>query len=236
MTEIATDQYEIYVDGSFEHNTVGYGVVILKNSQFHAALFGIAKTSPEHRQVGGEISAVAEALRWCDEHKVPAVTIYYDYEGLEAWATGHWRAEKELTQKYAEFVRKSGVQIAWRKVTSHADNPWNEKADQLARQAIELRLMTQLTTTDASESEQDALLREAETLARAFADYLTAQGISAAFTGVFNDMYARVAALNGYFDLYNTRKKRLSPYIHNVSAEDKERLQAAWLAFLSSRR
>jgi ribonuclease HI len=236
MTETATDQYEIYVDGSFEHGTVSYGVIILKNSQFQAALFGIAKTDPEHRQVGGEITAVAEALRWCQKHSVSAVTIYYDYEGLEAWVTGRWRAEQPLTQKYAEFVRNSGVRITWQKVTSHTGDLWNEKADQLAKQAIALRLITQSTATDAPASEQDALLREAETLARAFADYLTAQGISAAFAGIFNDMYARVTALNGYFDLYNTRKKRLSPRIHNASAEDKEQLQAAWRAFLSSRR
>jgi ribonuclease HI len=236
MTEATTDQYEIYVDGSFEHGTASYGVVILKNSQFQAALFGIATTDPEHRQVGGEISAVAEALCWCDRHKVPAVTIYHDYEGLEAWATGRWRAEKEITQEYAKLVRKSGVQITWRKVTSHAGTLWNEKADQLAKQAIELRLITQSTTTGAPASEQDALLREAEMLARAFASYLTAQGIPAAFTGVFNDMYARVTALNGYFDLYNTRKRRLSPYIHNVSAEGEEQLRATWRAFLSSQR
>jgi viroplasmin and RNaseH domain-containing protein len=231
MTETGTDQYAIYVDGSFEHGTVSYGVVILKNSQFHTALFGIAKTELEHRQVGGEITAVAEALRWCQKHSVSAVPIYYDYEGLEAWATGRWHTEQPLTQKYAEFVRKSGVQIAWQKVTSHTGNLWNEKADQLAKQAIALRLTTQAV---APVSEQDALLHEAETLARAFADYLTAQGISAAFAGVFNDMYARVTALNGYFDLYNTRKKHLSPRIHNVKAEDRERLQAAWRAFRSS--
>lgn len=234
MTEAAADRYEIYVDGSFEHNIVSYGVIILKNEQFHAALCGIAKTDVEHRQVGGEITAVAEALRWCQKHNVQAVTIYHDYEGLEAWAKGRWNAEQELTQKYAKFVRDSGVQIAWQKVTSHTGDLWNEKADQLARQATALRLITQ--PADMRTTEQNALLSEAETLARAFADYLTAQGISATFGGLFNDMFARVAVLGGHFDLYNTRRKRLKPHISNVSPEDKRRLEAAWDKFRSSQR
>jgi ribonuclease HI len=221
-------EYEIYVDGAFESDLVAYGVVILKSGQFHAALYGIAKTDTEHRQVGGEITAVAEALRWCKTHNVTAITLYYDYEGLEAWATGRYRTKVPLTQAYAEFVRESGVQITWRKVASHTGVRWNEKADQLAAQAIALR---RETATDTVQIAPNALMEEAERLAKAFTDYLARQGIQAEFKGLFSGMYARVAALGGFFDLYNTPKKRLSPHIHRVRAEDQENLQAAWEAF-----
>ncbi|MCS6870341.1 MAG: reverse transcriptase-like protein [Anaerolineae bacterium] len=223
-----TTEYEIYVDGTFRSNLVGYGVVILKSGHFHAALFGIAKTDAEHRQIGGEITAVAEALRWCQKHQVKAVTIYYDYEGLEAWVTGRFETGQPLTQRYAEFVRSSGVRITWHKVTSHTGVKWNEKADQLASQAIALR---RESTTEPVPSAQDSLLSEAERVARAFADFLGTQSIQAEFVGTFNGTYARVAALSGFFDLYNTPKKRLSPYIHKVNHENKARLQTAWQAF-----
>lgn len=221
-------EYEIYVDGAFESDLVGYGVVILKSGQFHAALYGIAKTDIEHRQVGGEITAVAEALRWCQTHHVTAITLYYDYESLEAWATGRYRAQIPLTQAYAKFVRDSGVQITWQKVASHTGVRWNEQADQLAAQAIALR---RGSATGTVQSAPNALMEEAERLAKAFTDYLARQGIQAEFKGLFNGMYARVAALGGFFDLYNTPKKRLSPRIHRMHPEDKESLQAAWKTF-----
>ncbi|MFN7209381.1 MAG: RNase H family protein [Aggregatilineales bacterium] len=230
-----TTEYAIYVDGAFESDLVSYGVVILKDGQFKAALYGIAKTEIEHRQVGGEITAVVEALRWCKTHNVQSVTIYHDYEGLEAWATGRWRAQKPLTQAYARFVRESGVDIAWHKVTGHTGVRWNEQADQLATQAIALRRETSGEPPLSADSPQAALLSEAERLARAFAEHLIGQGIQAEFKGLLNGMYARVAVLGGFFDLYNTAKKRLSPRIHNVSPENKARLEAAWRAFTSGR-
>lgn len=95
---------EIYVDGSFEHGNVGYGVVILRDGQVIQELSGQADTDVAHRQVGGEITAVMRALDWCVANQVAQVTIYYDYNALEAWATGKWMANLPLTQQYARFV------------------------------------------------------------------------------------------------------------------------------------
>lgn len=45
-------------------------------------------------------------------------------------------------------------------------------------------------------------------------------------------MYARIAALGGLFDLYNTARKPFNPYLHSFKrAADKARLEAAWEAF-----
>ncbi len=228
-------EYAAYVDGSFQASTPAYGVVIMKNGCFHAALCGIAKTSAEYHQIGGEITAVAEVLRWCKTHNVRAVTIFYDYEGLEAWVTGRWQAKKDLSQAYLKFVNDSGINITWRKVESHTGVTWNEKADELARQAIELYRAVVPASTPSADAAGDALVREAEQTARAFAEYLTARGIQAEFKGLFNEMYARISVLGGYFDLYNTRKKRLSPKIQRVSPEGEAQLEAAWQAFSASR-
>ncbi|MFQ3534339.1 MAG: RNase H family protein [Aggregatilineales bacterium] len=228
-------EYAAYVDGSFQTDIPAYGVVIIKHGRFHAALCGIAKTNVEHHQIGGEITAVIEVLRWCKTHNVRAVTIFHDYEGLEAWVTGRWQARKDLSQAYVKFVNDSGINITWCKVESHTGVTWNEKADELARQAIELYHAMAPDSTLSADAAGEALMREAEQVARAFAEYLTARGIQAEFKGLFNGMYARISVLGGYFDLYNTRKKRLSPKIQRVSPEAKAQLEAAWQAFLASR-
>lgn len=126
---------EIYVDGSFEHGKVGYGVVILRDGQVIQELSGQAQTDIEHRQVGGEITAVMRALEWCVANQIEEVTIYYDYSGLEAWATRKWKANLPLTQQYARFMANCPVKITWRKVASHTGVQWNERADQLANAA-----------------------------------------------------------------------------------------------------
>jgi ribonuclease HI len=130
---------EIDVDGAWvEGGGVGYGLVIRRDGEEVYRAGGPVPAEPDllgHRQIGGEIYAVVEALRWCVRHKVPACTIYHDYEGLEAWATGRWKAKTPLTKRYVAFLQKvrDKVQITWVKVPAHAGHHWNEVVDQLAR-------------------------------------------------------------------------------------------------------
>lgn len=229
------DHYEIYVDGSFEDDAVGYGVVILRNGQVAEELCGAAQTDPAHRQVGGEIKAVLEALQWCQAHAVKAATIYYDYMGLQAWATGQWKATKPLTQQYAAAVRAAPIALTWRKVTSHSGVRWNERADQLARQGAASQGVSSAPTTPAA-TEQVGRMAALTEKAHAFIAHLAAQGIQAEFKGIFNGMYARIAALGGLFDLYNTARKPFHTYLHSFNrAADKARLEAAWEAFRTQR-
>ena len=63
------------------------------------------------------------------------VASLYDYEGIEHWVTGKWKAKQLLTQRYRDYVQKSGVSIQWVKVAAHTGDYWNEYVDQLAKQA-----------------------------------------------------------------------------------------------------
>ena len=38
------------------------------------------------------------------DHHYPSICIYYDYEGIEKWATGLWKANKEQTQNYVKTI------------------------------------------------------------------------------------------------------------------------------------
>ncbi len=127
-----------FVDGSYIDKTVGYGLVIIQKGLVLQEIMGIVDRPEyqQHHQVGGELVAAVKFFQWCVENKIPRCTIHYDYEGIRKWATGEWKAKKELTRKYGEYVRKLSLEITWNKVKSHSGNLWNERADLLAKKAI----------------------------------------------------------------------------------------------------
>lgn len=133
-------KFEIYVDGSFINGATGYGAVVLENGKVVDELSGAVDASEvnETRQVAGELVAVKEALNWCCEHSVAEVSIYYDYLGIEKWATRQWKTNQPLTKDYARFMGECPIKIHWHKVDSHTGNLWNDRADALAKQGAGL--------------------------------------------------------------------------------------------------
>lgn len=226
-------QYEIYVDGSFINGATGYGAVILKNGKVVDELSGAVAASEVNntRQVAGELIAVKEALKWCREHSIAEVSIYYDYLGIEKWATGQWKTNQPLTKEYALFVRECPIKIHWHKVASHTGNRWNDRADALAKKGAGSIQHVGVETDLAAE-----LIKTTDR----WIEFLMVNGIDARFDRVYNEQFARVYILMGdatvgTFDLYNTRKKRLSPYVHNFRDGDlKLRVETLWREFRSS--
>lgn len=70
------------------------------------------------------------------------IEINYDYEGIEKWYTGEWSTKKDCTANYAQFmhnmVRKYNLYLVFNKVKSHSGNKYNELADSLAKQALNM--------------------------------------------------------------------------------------------------
>jgi viroplasmin and RNaseH domain-containing protein len=180
------------------------------------------------RQVAGELIAVKEALKWCRDHSVSEIAIYYDYLGIEKWATGQWKTNQSLTQEYARFVRESPIRIHWNKVASHTGNRWNDRADALAKKGAD-SIQEAVVETD--------LAGELIKTVNGWIETLMVNGIDARFDRVYNEQFARVYILKGdvsvgTFDLYNTKKKRLSPYVHNFRDEAlKVRVETLWREF-----
>jgi len=227
-------RYEIYVDGSFINGATGYGAVILKNGKVIDELCGLVDASDVNgtRQVAGELFAVREALAWCHSHSVGEVDIYYDYLGIEKWATGQWKTNQPLTKDYARFVRSCPVRIHWHKVNSHSGDRWNDRADALAKKGA--------GPPKASIVETDLVGELLKTMDE-FVELLMLNGIEASLDRVYNEQFARINIIAkdktvGLFDLYNTRKKRLSPYLHDFRDERLQRQVAdIWEKFRSSR-
>jgi viroplasmin and RNaseH domain-containing protein len=225
--------YEIYVDGSFYNGATGYGVVILKDGEVVEELFGpvINYSANDTRQVAGELFAVEEALRWCEKNSIKEAAIFYDYLGIEKWATGAWKANQAMTQDYAKFVRASGTRVRWNKVESPTGNRWNDRADQLAKKGA--------ASAAVPAGGGDKLAELLDKKDR-FLEFLMVKGIDAAFDRIYNEQYARVLILKdeksaGVFDLYHTRRKPFSPYLHNFKDEDtKAEIENLWNEFVSA--
>ena len=128
-------QYQAYVDGSHDadKNTVGYGAVILKEDKELQRFFGRVHDFIDSRQIAGELEATMQVMNWCREKNITAIDIYYDYKGIELWATSKWKANKPVSQQYQAFMQQQSTKIHWHKVESHTGVHWNEIADQLAK-------------------------------------------------------------------------------------------------------
>lgn len=247
--------YEIYVDGSHINGATGYGAVIIKNGLVVEELYGpvdsieVANT----RQVAGELIAVKEALKWCIKHSINEVSIYFDYFGIEKWATGQWKTNQPLTKEYARFVRDCPIKIHWHKVNSHSGDRWNDRADELAKKGAGSTDLSSAKTgigrgsstlgsagvPPATSNESD-LTNELLIKTDQWIEFLMLNGIEARLDGVYNEQFARIVILSndetiGVFDLYNTKKKRFSPYLHNFRSEQlKRQVEALWTSFLQS--
>ncbi len=129
--------YEIDVDGSYSGNVTSYAAVIRKDGKVIKEIYG---TLPDNiaegsRQIAGEITAAAKAAEYCDKYNIKEATIYYDYKGIAKWATGDWKAKKNITSRYADYMSGVKVRIKWVKLESHTGYIWNDYADKLAKKA-----------------------------------------------------------------------------------------------------
>jgi len=223
-------RYEIYADGSYLVGVTGYGAVILKEGNVIAELSGSVPASEVGgtHQVAGELAAVKESLKWCQEHSIDEVSIYYDYLGIEKWATGRYKANQPLTQEYARFVRECGIRIHWHKVAAHTGDRWNERADALAKKG---------SASAARTGPAGDAVGELVKTTDAWIEFLMVKGLEATFDRIYNDQFARIFIIRddkpvGIFDLYNTKKKRLSPYVHNFRDDQlKAQIESWWTEF-----
>ena len=90
------------------------------------------------RNVAGEILGAMAAVKLAVEKGLPDLAIYYDYLGIEMWATGRWKRNKEGTIAYHAYVQsiKEQITLHFVKVKGHSGVEGNEEADRLAKQAV----------------------------------------------------------------------------------------------------
>ena len=133
-----------YVDGSYlkGKSMFSFGAVLFHDGEeMH---FSKAFDDPElalMHNVAGEIKGSEFVMQYCLDNDISSVDIYYDYEGIEKWCTGEWRANKPGTQKYAAFYKAVSADVCVRfvKVKGHSGVKYNELADKLAKSALGIK-------------------------------------------------------------------------------------------------
>ena len=130
-----------YIDGSFDriNGIYGSGVVIVDGDKKYE--FKHAGNREEYAQlhnVAGELEAAKFVMWYAVDKKIKEITLFYDYQGIEAWATGDWQANLPYTQNYVKFYNKikTVVKVNFVKVKAHTGVELNEVVDKLAKDAI----------------------------------------------------------------------------------------------------
>lgn len=132
-----------YVDGSYDDSTKAYSygmVMIYKDKEFYYSKKFERDRFSDMRNVAGEIHGAMAAMQYCMDNGIKSISIFYDYEGIEKWCTGEWKATKEGTAAYVLFYKNAGkyVDIDFVKVKGHSGDKYNDMADALAKKALGL--------------------------------------------------------------------------------------------------
>lgn len=140
-SELKDNEMIAYVDGSFclETRTYSYGVVILTNKGKET--FSGRSDNDElaqMRNVAGELNGAMFAMDYAIKSGKQILYLYYDYRGIEDWAKGNWKTNKEGTIEYKKYydLIKNKLQVVFIKVRAHSGVEYNEEADKLAKDAI----------------------------------------------------------------------------------------------------
>jgi ribonuclease HI len=139
----APDRPYAFVDGSFNSvsGVYGYGGFLVSGGEKY--ILQGSGSDPEMtsmRNVSGEILGCMAAVEQALSLGLGELVIYYDYLGIEMWATGGWKRNKPGTIAYHDYMQEAGqkIVITFQKVKGHSGVEGNEEADRLAKEAVGL--------------------------------------------------------------------------------------------------
>ena len=130
-----------YVDGSYNIATKEYSYGMLMYVKDDVVEQAEKFDDPEMcqmRNVAGEIEGSMHAMQYCLDNGIKSLDIYYDYAGIEKWALGEWKTNKEGTIAYKRFYDsiKDKLEVHFHKVKGHSGDAGNDRADALAKSAL----------------------------------------------------------------------------------------------------
>ena len=140
QTQVTNQEAYAFVDGSYNVVTKVYGYggfLVADGTKYILQGSGLDEEMAAMRNVAGEILGSMAAVNKALELGLSQLNIYYDYNGIEMWATGAWKRNKAGTIAYYEFMQsiKDKIDVRFMKVKGHSGIEGNEEADRLAKEA-----------------------------------------------------------------------------------------------------
>lgn len=133
-----------FIDGSYSSDTQGkekysFGVILKTNdSEDYLYKAFVDNKYMKSKNIAGEIEGAKQAILWSIEANKHKIKIFYDYEGIEKWATKKWKSNTEVSKDFIKFIEEKSklINIEFEHIKSHSGIIYNEKADKLARKAL----------------------------------------------------------------------------------------------------
>lgn len=143
LTNELKQEVYIYVDGSFmaHKGNYSYGLVVVENDKiiYEENGIGYDKDAIALRNVSGEVEGAIKAVEYALKNDIKEIIICFDYQGIESWALGIWKRNNRITQNYNKFMQEKmkEVKIKFKKIKGHSGDKYNDRADILAKEALE---------------------------------------------------------------------------------------------------
>lgn len=144
MENLKDGEVIAFVDGSHSLDADGkekysFGAVIITNESEDSLYKAFVNSEyMGSRNIAGEIEGVRQVISWAVDNKKTKIRVFYDYEGIEKWATKEWKAKIRLSQEYSKFFDEKSklIEIEFEHVKAHSGISYNERADELAKKAL----------------------------------------------------------------------------------------------------
>lgn len=142
-------ELKVYTDGSCKNNIGGYGCVLLTKTAFKC--YNGIRDNVTNNKI--ELIAVIEALKLVSNTEYKKIKLYSDsayivntmnYRVIDKWRARNWQSQitgepikhKSLWLELVGLIYYHKFEIEFIHVMGHSDNLYNQKADELARQAM----------------------------------------------------------------------------------------------------
>lgn len=145
ISNLSEDEVIAFVDGSYDvsEEKSAFGAIIAsfggnRDTLYKAFTKNLGEEFISLRNVAAELEGVKEAVNWAVLYKKKKIAVYYDYTGIEQWATGQWKANNTITKNYVSFIseKRKFIDISFVKVPAHSGIKLNEEVDALAKNAL----------------------------------------------------------------------------------------------------